>query len=121
MGARKRLISGVAALALLVCVIWPAILNRQPFLYPDTSSYVRIAGLAVHRITGFSTWWTVPHPADTPAPLQPAATAPATSPPPSSKVILVSRSIYYGLLLSIGFVTSHFWLSALLQGAALLL
>ncbi|MGB6191838.1 MAG: hypothetical protein WBF42_05170, partial [Terracidiphilus sp.] len=121
LGARKRLISGVAALALLVCVIWPAILNRQPFLYPDTTSYVRTADPAVYRFTGFTTWWTAPHSAETSAQQEAAGSAPATSQPPSSKVILVSRSIYYGLLLYVGFVTSHFWLSTLLQGAALLL
>lgn len=121
MGARKTLISAIAALALLVCVIWPAIYNRQPYLYPDTSSYMRTADPAVHRITGLSTWWTAPHTAEAPSPQKPAATAPATHQPPSSQVILVSRSIYYGFLLYIGYVTSHFWLSALLQGAALLL
>ncbi len=126
MGARKKLISVCAAIVLLASLIWPAIYNRQPFLYPDTTSYMRTADPAVYKFTGIATWWTGRHDGGPDSSASQSATSPEATPsgtaqPPSQKVILVSRSIYYGFLLYLGFIASHFWLSVLLQAAAVLL
>ncbi len=126
MGVRKKLIFVCAAIVLLAGLIWPAIYNRQPFLYPDTTSYMRTADPAVYKLTGIATWWTGRHDGGPDSSESQSATSQEVTPPgkaqpPSQKVILVSRSIYYGFLLYLGFITSHFWLSVLMQAAALLL
>jgi hypothetical protein len=129
LGARRKLLCGASVLALLVGLIWPAIYNGQPFFYPDTTSYMRTADSAVYRFMGLTTWWTGQHdganssagqPADAPAGRQ-SFQGVAQPPQSSQKAVLVGRSVYYGFLLYLGFITSHFWLSALLQAGALLL
>ena len=57
-------------------LLWPAIVNRQPFFFPDTTSYVRAADLAVRLVTHgrVQSAWSVndPSPADLPKGAAPA-------------------------------------------------
>ena len=95
--------------------MWPALVNGQPFLFPDTTNYIRGADAAVYRLTGIKTDWTKEFFArygalntlDTQTD-HPGATA-------DLPVTLAGRSIYYGALLYISQAVYGFWLAALLQ------
>ena len=38
-------------------LVWPAVLNRGPFLFPDTTAYLRSVDAAVVRVTGHRSAW----------------------------------------------------------------
>lgn len=107
---------------LLMASAWAALVNGQPFFMGDTSAYVRGPDFAVVYLFGnkFATSWTqertlqgAEHP-----PQHATAEAPAedvTLNSPYDKAVLAGRSIYYGALLYIGHLTSHFWLSVFAQ------
>lgn len=98
-------------------------INRQPFFFPDTTSYVRAADLAVRLVTHdrVQTAWTN----NDPAPSDLPKAAPAPAPPPTRQAhgsdgrdgnaVMSGRSPYFGALLYIGWVTSGFWLFVIAQ------
>ena len=109
----KQLLSAVAAvLTLAGILLWPAFVNGEPFYMTDTSSYVRGADAAAHRLTGARTVWTDVY-------LQrfapEAATAPSSSAQTSPPVVLTGRSIYYGYLLYVAQSFGNFWSMVILQ------
>jgi hypothetical protein len=134
-GIRQFLLKGIAAAVALAALIWPAIYNGQPFFLTDTRSYMRAADAAVYKLTGHATAWTG---VETGSPdtgaaagtrAQPGKPSPVSSGPrrtrslaeAAGRGILLGRSIYYGALLYLGWITSHFWTTVFLQAAAILL
>lgn len=111
----------ILAAALLLCLA--ALWNGQPFFYPDTPTYLRGAEMGVARLVGpraFKPWLparedTAPTSTDAPAAtgLPSRHLKPLTS--VEDKVVLAGRSVYYGALLYLGYVTGGMWLSVALQ------
>ncbi len=103
---------GVLLCALLLSSF--AALNRQPFFYEDTTTYIRGANEIVRRLIGET------HGRDW-ARTEPAAQAPGSAPSnPSltsleSRIVLSGRSVYYGGLLLLSYVSTNFWLAVLFQ------
>ncbi|MBK6008573.1 hypothetical protein JJB11_20930 [Ramlibacter ginsenosidimutans] len=104
--------------ALILCAA--AFWNGQPFLYPDTPTYVRGAEMGAAKLVGqgrLPTW--LPgegqQDAGAPATLPPRQLAPVTS--LDQKVVLAGRSVYYGALVYLGFLTGGLWLTVLVQAA----
>jgi hypothetical protein len=98
--------------------LWPAFLNGHPFLFADTSAYVRAVDAAVVKVGGQSTIWTRDGEIER---LSASSSAVATSVPASdqNRVPLLGRSIYYGALAYASALTGSFWPLAFLQGLAL--
>ena len=114
----------VCHLLCVVALMWTALVNGQPFFFPDTTSYIRSADLAVflasdHRL---STAWTARY-ADGLTPKMNADAQPQTEPTQkqpqtahsvgndvSSGNIMAGRSPYIGALLYLAYVASNFWL-----------
>jgi len=129
---RRRWHPGLTAvLALVLCVL--ALLNGQPFFYPDTPTYLRGAEMGAAKLAGPGTlkpWLPAPGAS---AGAAPGATAPAAEPAPpaapaptarklkpltsvADKVVLAGRSVYYGALLYAGYlVDSNMWLAVAVQ------
>src|SRR5262245_43028007 len=112
----------IAALFLLLMAsAWPALVNGHPFFFPDTSNYVRCPDFTVVYFLGkkFATSWTqertlqgVEHPSrDKIA----GSDRNVGLNSPFDKAVLAGRSIYYGALLYVGHITSHFWLTVFVQ------
>lgn len=124
-GTSGRVRAAMVSIVSILLLMWPALINGQPFFFSDTSSYVR-AGDIVGRMVGgnnLSTVWTI-ETAPVPLPSHPAggdASAARAEPKvargndPASGYIMAGRSPYFGLLLWLAWVTSHFWLFVLLQ------
>ncbi|MDP8916190.1 MAG: hypothetical protein M3M95_03090 [Pseudomonadota bacterium] len=108
LGAAARA-GAVLAATLLFC--WMALWNGQPFLHPDSPSYVRGAETAVTTLFGdrFATEWTAPA-SSTASGAAPGATADGE--------VGGGRSIAYGLLAWLGAVAGGFWLTVLVQALA---
>jgi hypothetical protein len=112
-----------AAIASILILMWPALINGQPFFFSDTSSYVRAGEMAARMVIGPAarTIWTQDHPAPTPAI---AVTAPRPATPtlrgndPASGYIMAGRSPYFGIGLWLGWVSSQFWLFVVAQAVA---
>ena len=108
-----------------LCLLWPALYNRQPFYFSDTSAYVRGADAAVERITGFSTAWSQKYdPRAAPASDSDGPPAKATGWHESvssikDKAVLSGRSVYYGALLYFGRLGGEFWLTIFIQAVLL--
>lgn len=125
--AAERARATAAAIVCILLLMWPALVNRQPFFFSDTTSYIRAADLAVKLASGgaVSTIWSQPRA----APAAPAATpgtsiaAPGLSADPAivrgndvaSGFIMTGRSPYFGALLWLSYVVSDFWLFVILQ------
>ena len=111
-GQRGRaLLLGIAATLLLM---WPALVNRQPFYFPDTPSYVRAADIAAHMASRehVSTVWTARYAEalDRSGPAAGASAATARGNDVAHGNIMSGRSPYFGALLWIAYVASDFWL-----------
>ena len=114
----RALLAIVGVLALM----WPALVNRQPFFFPDTTAYVRAADAAVRIASGgrLTTVWTrsvaAPFVASASASHPMVAASPvARGSDGSGGQVMAGRSPYFGMLLYLGWVTSHFWLFVLGQ------
>jgi hypothetical protein len=118
-------------LALTLCtllLIWPALYNRQPIFFPDTSTYVRgaDAGLQaafhLHSEWGLASGETVHtdrlHGSSEARAAERLPTSSLSS--ISDKTVLRGRSPYYGTLLYLGAMTGGFWLSVVIQALSLL-
>lgn len=98
--------------------IWPALTNRQPIFYPDTTAYMRGADLAISKVLGvqFATDWARDQrriiELETPVP-NPRSHAGAQK--PSQRIVLAGRSIIYGALLYFGEVLDRMWFSIIIQ------
>lgn len=113
----------VATLSLL----WPALVHGKPFLFADTSAYVRVVDAAVYKATGHASEWTrrgeverlERHSSATSA--APKVQSPTTeqNQVDQNRVPLLGRSVYYGLLAYASATTGTFWLLALTQAAIL--
>src|SRR5271157_5338698 len=98
--------------------IWPALTNRQPFFFADTTAYVRGADLAISKTLGsrFATDWAK----DQRRIIEPQTTVPTSESPADKqksarRVVLAGRSIVYGALLYFGEVLGGMWFSIILQ------
>jgi len=96
-------------------LLWPAFVNGQPFIFSDTTNYVRGMDAAAYRLTGIRSGWTdefVTRYAYLGADLVPRRPRASTGVLP---VTLAGRSIYYGALLYLSQAVYGFWLAALVQ------
>ncbi|TFY98581.1 hypothetical protein [Ramlibacter rhizophilus] len=117
-----RLARAFARLALLVtaallCV--PAVLNGQPFLYPDTPVYVRRAEVGLAKVLGaerIKPWSIESRAAAGPAPAGDATPAGAATPVEEDRSVnLAGRSVYYGALLYGAYAAGSLWLAVVAQ------
>jgi hypothetical protein len=107
-------------IACVVALAWPAMVNRQPFYFPDTTAYVRSADSAAYIFSGHrvTTDWTahysrqlamrgkikdVDHKVS------------ATVTDLGTDSIMAGRSPYFGALLWLAYVIGHFWTFVLAQ------
>ena len=106
-----------AALAVLL-LMWPAVVNRQPIYFSDTTSYVRAADYAAHLASGgrIATIWTARYAGAAPAGGAAEKAAPGND--VASGNIMSGRSPYFGALLWASYVASGFWLFVLGQALA---
>ncbi|GAA4008889.1 hypothetical protein GCM10022211_23310 [Sphingomonas humi] len=113
----------VATLSLL----WPALLHGKPFLFADSSAYVRVVDAAVYKSIGYSSAWTRSGEVERlQEQAKPGATQPARPVAASeeeqlnqNRVPLLGRSVYYGMLAYGSALTGQFWLLGLIQAAAI--
>ena len=117
---------GRPAVLLVIIVIafaalWPALLNGGPFYMADTPSYFRGAASVLFKVLHIKTEWTAEFlrlyqgdaaPAAATASSGPAA---AVSTGNDGPVTLSGRSVYYGLLLYLGYLAGSVWIIALAQ------
>lgn len=108
----------VIVAALLLCL--PAWWNGHPFMYPDTPTYLRGAEMGVTRALGadrLKPWLPAAPQAGAPAApspsgdVQPAASLTSVQ----DKVVLAGRSVYYGMLLYLGFLAGGLGLAVAAQ------
>lgn len=108
-------------IVMVAMMAWPAIVNGQPFFFPDTTTYVRSADFPIHLASGgrISTVWTrsedaAAHRSPTARPASPTADQDAAAPKRgndlSSGFIMGGRSPYFGFGLYLTYVLSNFWL-----------
>lgn len=124
-GSRAALVLvGIISTLLL---LWPSIFNGQPFFYSDTTTYIRGAAAGLERLFGVTSAWS-PVPADTnvssagglmsePSRVQSVANGQRRMP----DAILAGRSVYYGALAYAGYAAGGYWLTVLVQSAAVVL
>lgn len=109
----------LAALILCTAALW----NGQPFFFPDTPTYLRGAEMGVARAAppgNLEPWMPPPSSTPLPTPASPAAPQGLTS--VDDKVVLAGRSVYYGALLYLSYLTgpgSSLWLTVLAQALCL--
>ena len=108
-----RAFSSLALLATAALLCLAAILNGQPFLYPDTTVYVNRAETGIGKVLGadrIKPWMVQPSAAAGPA--ASAAGAPAEN---DRNVSLAGRSVYYGALLYGAHAAGSLWLAVAAQ------
>ena len=110
----------LAAAALLltawVTLLWPAILNGQPFMLHDTTAYFRGAAYPAERLLDLKTAWSQTQPTAVPSQVIAGVHAkPASS--VEDKTVYAGRSVYYGSLLFWAYVVGGLWLPVMLQAA----
>lgn len=98
---------------LTVLGIWPALTNRQPFFFADTTAYVRGADLAISKVLGdrFATEWS----RDQRRTIEIKVPQAAAGQKLNQRAVLVGRSIIYGTLLYVGALTGGMWISIIFQ------
>jgi hypothetical protein len=105
--------------ALILCA--PALWNGQPFLYPDTPTYLRGAEMGASKVLGPAAkpWQTQPPAASASMASDPASGAASAAPRSitsvEDKVVLAGRSVYYGALLYAGHLAGSLWLAVAVQ------
>jgi hypothetical protein len=120
LAARRLVRRGSVVVVVIVALIWPALYNGQPFFHTDTSAYLRGADAGMQKLTHHTTVWSLPD--EIPPGLssadrrRPEATTSVSS--VRDKTVLSGRSPLYGLLLYLGEITGGFWVSVMIQAAA---
>lgn len=100
---------------------WPALTNRQPFFFADTSAYVRGADLAIAKLLGdnFATNWAKDPRRTLGIESSVADTGQsAQEQKPPQRIVLAGRSIVYGALLYLGAITGGMWFPIIVQSMA---
>jgi hypothetical protein len=108
-----RAFASLALLATAALLCLAAVLNGQPFLYPDTPAYVRRAELSVGKVLGedrIKPWIGKPSAAEGPAGSSGGAHAGN-----DRSVSLAGRSVYYGALLYAAHAAGSLWLAVAAQ------
>jgi len=130
---KETWLRGLVLLALMALLLWPAVWNRGPFYFPDTRTYMRSEDAAISKFTHRRTAWTAEDGDSASAAGSPAPQAAQQSlhnigeartrslEAIKKKGIVLGRSLFYGLALYAGAVTSGFWLTMIFQSAAVLL
>jgi hypothetical protein len=108
---------------MLFALIWPAIYNRQPFYFPDTTAYIRGADAGFQKLTGASTPWSLADETEVP---DTGVGANDVAPTPSvssikERSVLSGRSVYYGALLYLGDRIGGFWFTVVVQATVVIL
>lgn len=98
----------ITFLVLPFLLSWPAWFNGQPFLFQDTTAYIKGAASAANLLVETETarnWLNAGADADAAAPVHAGAAAPAPAPSahlsssPDKSGVISGRSIYYGMFL----------------------
>jgi hypothetical protein len=99
---------------------WPALVNRQAFFFPDTTTYVKGAATGLMKFTHRSSHWIEPK---TAMPAASPASGPTLAPAvdefessPEKKGVLAGRSVYYGGFLLAAYELGTLWTPIVLQG-----
>lgn len=99
---------------LALVLVWPALLNGAPFLFSDTTGYIRAADAVVFKATGHASVWSdVIAGSGAPA-AEPGQRAGASS---FTKNVIVGRSIVYGLILYLGVLCGSLAVPVVVQAA----
>lgn len=117
---------GLAAVLLCLAALW----NGQPFFYPDTPTYLRGAEMGLARAAppgSLKPWMPNAENASAAAPRDSATPTPYAAPVQrltsvDDKVVLAGRSVYYGALLYLSYLSgpgSSLWLTVLAQALCL--
>ncbi|MEP2101754.1 MAG: hypothetical protein ABJP02_09615 [Parasphingorhabdus sp.] len=111
----------ITVVILALALLWPSLINGEPFYMPDTPSYIRAADAGVYKLTGMESPWTNEfHDRYAAAPKTAASadavieTTPANT-ADNAPVALAGRSVFYGAFLYIAQIFGNFWLAAVLQ------
>lgn len=118
----------VAFFFLLLTSAWVALVNGQPLFNIDTTAYVRGVDFAVVYFLGpkFATSWTQERTLQGLEQEQPHNVrgekrgGEINLNSPFDKTVMAGRSIYYGALLYLGYISSDFWLVVFAQAAIFL-
>lgn len=111
----------VYAIAWLL-MLWPSLLNRAPFLMPDTTTYVRGADAIAYSLTGHRTAWTpeffrkyAPEPQEPTGLANEQPTGAGEKEGNDHPIILAGRSAYYGALPYLSYLLGSLWLAVAFQ------
>jgi hypothetical protein len=108
-------------------LLWPPLLNGQPFLMQDTTAYIRGADAAYYQLTGEQSDWTTTFldrfgDAEERADFTAPSAAPQTNGESTESlrasnapVVLTGRSIYYGIILRLSWALGSLWWAAIFQ------
>ena len=114
-----RALTNLALLATGALLCLAAVLNGQPFFYPDTPVYVRRAEMGASKMLGadrIKPWISAPSAAAQPGPATSSAAAPNLD---DRNVNLAGRSVYYGALLYGAHAAGTLWLAVGIQAVSL--
>lgn len=111
--AVSRLALGLMFAAAVALLLWPALLNGAPFIFADTTAYIRGADAGMYRLFGVTSDWTGIAGAPGAATAGGAGVAVASA--QSQEVVLAGRSVFYGAFLYLGWAIKALWATALLQ------
>ncbi len=130
MQSKSRLVATLILAVLTLGLIWPALYNGEPFFFADTVSYMRSADAAASKLLHKTTPWSGANVNANAAFAAPASATQASEPAKyvrtrsladaSKRGILSGRSIYYGALLYLSYISSHFWLQVIFQALLVL-
>lgn len=109
-------------LGCVLALAWPAFVNGQPFYFPDSTAYVRAADSAAYIFSGerITTEWTEHYrrsldPEDKVGDADHHVSAHGND--LATESVMAGRSPYFGALLWISYLISHFWLFVVAQAA----
>ncbi|HEY1144431.1 MAG TPA: hypothetical protein VGE68_10445 [Sphingomicrobium sp.] len=109
-----RWMPALAVLAIAACLLWPAVVNGDPFYHPDTPSYFRAAASAVFKALGIKTQWVEAYlRVYAPQTGTPSISSPGA--PRELPVTLSGRSSYYGIFLYLAYLVCSVWIAAIVQ------
>lgn len=121
MGFGPTLYATISALVLALALLWPSLINGEPFYMPDTPSYIRAADAGVYKLTGLESAWTnefhnrYAGGAEETAKVDAGANAEPSDSSDDGPVALAGRSVFYGAFLYLAQIFGNFWLVAVAQ------